>query len=63
LEQYGADALAQAANLYPDRFIGICSHLTPTRRAPPGRRDADGRLYGKKRTEKLPFEHSQNQGF
>ena len=28
-EQYGADALAQTAKLYPDRFVGICSHLIP----------------------------------
>jgi len=26
---YGADALAQTAKLYPDRFVGICSHLIP----------------------------------
>ncbi len=28
-EQYGADALAQTAKLYPDRFVGICSDLIP----------------------------------
>jgi len=28
-QQYGADALAQTAKLYPDRFVGICSHLIP----------------------------------
>ena len=28
-EQYGADALAKTAQDYPDRFVGICSHLIP----------------------------------
>jgi hypothetical protein len=28
-QRYGADALAQTAKLYPDRFVGICSHLIP----------------------------------
>jgi hypothetical protein len=28
-EQYGAEALARTAQEYPDRFVGICSHLIP----------------------------------
>ena len=28
-EKHGAAALEQTAKLYPDRFVGICSHLIP----------------------------------
>jgi hypothetical protein len=28
-EQHGATALARTAEEYPDRFVGICSHLIP----------------------------------
>jgi hypothetical protein len=28
-EHYGETALAQTAQQYPDRFVGICSHLIP----------------------------------
>ena len=28
-EKHGATALEQTAKLYPDRFVGICSHLIP----------------------------------
>jgi hypothetical protein len=28
-EEHGAEALARTAKEYPDRFVGICSHLIP----------------------------------